>query len=77
MCIDYIIFDEYELNKFNYVILYLLYLDIVQRCSVEDEVLVYYELIVLGFNDELREKVSVDVGPMKELINVKDLIFCF
>ena len=52
--------------------LYLLYLDIVQRCSVEDEVLVYYELIVLGFNDELREKVSGDVGPMKELINVKD-----
>jgi len=38
--------------------LYLLYLDIVQRCSVEDEVLVCYELIVLGFNDELREKVS-------------------
>jgi hypothetical protein len=34
--------------------LYLLYLDIVQRCTVEDEVLVYYELIVLGFNDELR-----------------------
>ena len=27
---------------------------------------------MLGFNDELREKVSVDVGPMKELINVKD-----
>jgi hypothetical protein len=27
---------------------------------------------VLGFNDELREKVSGDVGPMKELINVKD-----
>jgi hypothetical protein len=52
--------------------LYLLYLDIVQRYSVEDEVLVYYELIVLGFNDELREKVSGDVGPMKELINVKD-----
>ena len=38
--------------------LYLLYLDIVQRCSVEDEVLVCYELIGLGFNDELREKVS-------------------
>jgi len=27
---------------------------------------------VLAFNDELREKVSGDVGPMKELINVKD-----
>ena len=52
--------------------LYLLYLDIVQRCSVEDVALVYYELIVLGFNDELKEKVSGDVGPMKELINVKD-----
>ena len=38
--------------------LHLLCLDIVQRCSVEDEVLVYYELIVLGFNDELREKLS-------------------
>ena len=57
--------------------LYLLYLDIVQRCSVEDEVLVYYELIVLGFNDELRKKVSGDVGPMMELIkdsNVNDLM---
>ena len=42
--------------------LYLLYLDIVQRCSVEDEVMVYYELIALGFNDELREKVSGDVA---------------
>ena len=52
--------------------LYLLYLDIVQRCSFEDKVLVYYELIVLGFNDELRQKVSGDVGPMKEMINVKD-----
>jgi len=30
--------------------------DIVQRCSVRDEVLVCYELIVLGFNDELRKK---------------------
>jgi hypothetical protein len=30
--------------------------------------LVYYELIVLGFNDELRKKVSGDVGPMMELI---------
>jgi len=48
--------------------LYLLYLHIVQRCSVEDEFLVYYELIVLGFNDELRKKVSGDVGPMMELI---------
>ena len=38
--------------------LYLLYLDIVERCSVEDEVLVYYKLIVLGFNEELRKKVS-------------------
>ena len=37
--------------------LHLLCLDIVQRCSVEDEVLVYYELIVL-VNDELREKLS-------------------
>ena len=46
--------------------LYLLYLDIVQRCSVEDE------LIVLGFNDELRKKVSGDVGSIKELFNVKD-----
>ncbi len=45
--------------------LYLLYLDIVQRCSFKDEVLVYYELIVLDFNDELREKVSGDAGPMK------------
>ena len=57
--------------------LYLLYLDIVQRCSVEDEVLVYYELIVLGFNDELRKKVSGDVGPMMELIKdsgVNDLM---
>ena len=45
---------------------------VVQRCSIEDEALVYYELIVLAFNDELREKVSGDVGPMKELINVKD-----
>ena len=34
--------------------------------------MVYYELIVLGFNDELRKKMSGDVGPMKELINVKD-----
>ena len=33
--------------------LYLLYLDIVERCSVEDEVLVYYKLI-----EELRKKVS-------------------
>ena len=57
--------------------LYLRYLDIVQRCSVEDEVLVYYELIVLGFNDELRKKVSGDVGPMMELIKdsgVNDLM---
>jgi hypothetical protein len=53
--------------------LYLLYLDIVQRCSVEDEVLVYYELIVLGFNDELREKVSGDVGLMKDS-GVNDLM---
>jgi hypothetical protein len=52
--------------------LYLLYLDIVQRCSVEDEVLVCYELIVLGFNDELRKKVSGDVGPMKELMKKGD-----
>jgi len=35
--------------------LYLLYLDIVQRCSVEDEVLVYYELIVLGFYFDRRQ----------------------
>jgi hypothetical protein len=48
--------------------LYLLYLDIVQRCSVEDEVLVCYELIVLGFNDELRKKMSGDVSPMKERV---------
>jgi len=57
--------------------LYLLYLHIVQRCSVEDEFLVYYELIVLGFNDELRKKVSGDVGPMMELIKdngVNDLM---
>ena len=57
--------------------LYLLYLDIVQRCSVKDEVLAYYELIVLGFNDELRKKVSGDVGPMMELIKdsgVNDLM---
>ncbi len=27
---------------------------------------------MLGFNDELRKKMSGDVGPMKELINVKD-----
>jgi hypothetical protein len=41
--------------------LYLLYLDIVERCSVDDEVLVNYtfELIVLGFNDELRKKVRI------------------
>jgi len=26
----------------------------------------YYEIIVLGFNDELRKKESGDVGPMKE-----------
>ena len=57
--------------------LYLLYLDIVQRCFVEDEVLVYYKLIVLGFNDEQRKKVSGDVGPMMELIKdsgVNDLM---
>jgi len=39
--------------------------------------LVYYELIVLGFNDELRKKVSGDVGPMMELIKdsgVNDLM---
>jgi hypothetical protein len=28
--------------------------------------LVYYELIVLDFNDELLKKESDDVGPMKE-----------
>ena len=36
--------------------LYLLYLDIVQLCSVEDEVLVCYELIVLGFNEGTDEE---------------------
>ena len=51
--------------------LYLLYFDIVERCSVEDEVLVYFELIVLGYNNELRKKVSGDLGPIMELINVK------
>jgi hypothetical protein len=30
--------------------------------------LVYYELIVTGFNDELRKKESGDVGPMKERV---------
>ena len=41
--------------------------DIVERWSVEDDVWVYYELIVLSFNDELWKKES-GVGPMKERI---------
>ena len=52
----------------NLIMSYLLHLDIVELWSVEDEVLVYYELIVLDFNDELRKKESGDVGPMKERV---------
>ena len=47
---------------------YLLHLHIVERWSVEDKVLVYYEINVLGFNYELRKKESGDVGPRKERV---------